>query len=115
MRLTAQLVGAIPRAAVEAMGPDVELRLFGARADDRQRGARPSDAESIRGDCSGRVAGGAGGRGSTSGGVLSEPTTMLSRLRWRPYRMCRRARGIESEGQAEPVPVLTPSLMRAEK
>ncbi len=38
MRLTAQQAGAIRRAAVQAFGPDVELRLFGSRADDRQRG-----------------------------------------------------------------------------
>jgi hypothetical protein len=34
---------------------------------------------------------------STSGSVPSARTMMLLRLRWRLFRMCRRARGIEGE------------------
>lgn len=38
MRLTAQQAEAIRRAAVEAFGADIELRLFGSRTDDDRRG-----------------------------------------------------------------------------
>jgi len=38
MRLTSQQAEAIRRAAVEAFGPDIELRLFGSRTDDDRRG-----------------------------------------------------------------------------
>lgn len=38
MRLTVQQAEAIRRAAVETFGADVELRLFGSRADDDRRG-----------------------------------------------------------------------------
>lgn len=38
MRLTAEEVAAIKRAAAEAFGPDAVVRLFGSRVDDARKG-----------------------------------------------------------------------------